>query len=228
VDLSKVVVIGLWGFRGANDGGIAGLCNRISQTLVPAGVPEANIFAMSWNRGRNDDWGSSPDTEDHCNEIKKRCARPEYLAIIGHSLGGWAACKLANRMATVPWGELNDFRPDYTALIDPIYRTPNVTIELEARMPIQAKRFDNWYQTNGMNEPQHCTKIGDNLICGPKHPHATNVRMDVVRDWDGETEFVNCFGLERDKLTWHTWIDSHKFIWRQIHDVIATDVLGRI
>ena len=99
----RVVVMGLWGCSGREDGGIAGLCRRIRSTLEPLGVPGHNVFAMSWHPGQdNNNPSVAPDMDAHREAIQARTDRPSYVAIIGHSYGGWAACQLSHALARQP------------------------------------------------------------------------------------------------------------------------------
>lgn len=97
---TRAIIIGIWGRAGGN--GIPGLIGELTPRLMALGVPGNNIFSMSWNPSHNDDPFKTPATDRHLAEISGRTAAPSYVAIIGHSYGGWAACRLSRRLQPAP------------------------------------------------------------------------------------------------------------------------------
>ena len=90
-DINHVVVMGIWG-RGGGDG-VPGLIKELTPRLTALGVPASNVFSVSWNPDHNDSPFEAPDTDQHLAEVHARTVTPSYLALIGHSYGGWAfAC----------------------------------------------------------------------------------------------------------------------------------------
>ena len=213
----NVVVIGLWGCSGREDGGIAGLCGHMRSTLELLGVPGTHVFSMSWHPGRdNTNPSVAPDTDAHLEAIKARTETPSYVAIIGHGYGGWAACTLSRALAR---------RPQYVALIDAVFSPGH------GRINPYGDFVQNWYQAVSVFEPAHCTEVGkglctDGFACGQRFDNAGvhNEQIRVVKDWNGRAEIVNCFGFRKPKLVWHVMMDSHQHLWRQIHARIIADV----
>lgn len=80
------------------------------------GVNPDNIFRRSWNTDHDSDPSGAPDANDINSEIERRTTNPSYLAIIGHSYGGWAACKVS---------KITNRVPDFVGLIDPVFGPDN-------------------------------------------------------------------------------------------------------
>lgn len=114
----RAVVSGLWGCSGDRSEGIGELCDLLRGRLQPLAVPAGNVFAMSWSPGHNSEPWAAPDTDEHARQLTSRTAQPTYVAIIGHSYGGWAASLPSRRLADAG-------RPaDYVAIIDPVFGPP--------------------------------------------------------------------------------------------------------
>lgn len=116
VDSSRAVIVCISGRGGATDSGMKDLADVLRTRLAPLGVPCDNVFRRGWNRKHDEDPSATPDTEDILNEIRRKIERPSYLAIIGHSYGGWAACRLSSKTPV---------EPDFVALIDPVFGSTN-------------------------------------------------------------------------------------------------------
>src|SRR5262249_16323046 len=151
---------------------------RIRSTLEPLGVPGHNVFAMSWHPGQdNTNPSVAPDMDAHREAIHARTDRPSYVAIIGHSYGGWAACQLSHALAR---------QPQYVALIDAVFPPGH------GRINPKGDCMQNWYQDVSVFEPEHCTEVGtcrftNGLTCGEHFDHAgvDNQKIRVVQDWEG-------------------------------------------
>jgi hypothetical protein len=202
----QVVVLGLWGWSGREDGGRSGRCGPIRSTLAPLGVPGNQVCSMSWHPGRDQTNASvAPDTDAHLEAIHARTDTPSYVAIMGHGDGGWAACTLARALAR---------RPPSVALIDAVF-APG-----PGRINPSGDCMHNGYQEVAVFAPAHCTAVGkwlftDGLACGQRFEHADveNEPLRVVKDWNGRTEIVNCFGFRKPKLGWHVMMASHNHLW---------------
>lgn len=100
IEAAQVVVIGIWGRAGGD--GIPGLIKELTPRLTAIGVPDNNLFSMSWNPDHNDSPFETPNTDRHLREVQVQTASPSYVAIIGHSYGGWAACRLSHQLQPTP------------------------------------------------------------------------------------------------------------------------------
>lgn len=217
-NLAKTIVMGIWGRAGGN--GIPGLISELAPRLTALGVPGNNIFSMSWNPNHNDDPFKSPDTNRHLAEINARTATPSYVAIIGHSYGGWAACRLSRRLQPAP---------NFVALIDPVFG-PNGDLE-QIVQPFGAN-IHNWYQRNSITEPtvvEDClgTVVGcpGGVSCGRQIPGINNHEVQWRRDWNGNRLRRRCsFGGRKPRHSFHTNIDSDRHVWRQIIEQVEMDV----
>ncbi|XKK19176.1 hypothetical protein HFP67_23660 [Bacillus sp. CB102A.1] len=90
--------------------GITALRDDLRNKLAPLGVDPDSIFRRSWNKNADDDPFGYPWVTDLNAEINQRSTNPDYLALIGHSYGGWAACRLSRK---------TNRTPDFIALLDP-------------------------------------------------------------------------------------------------------------
>ncbi len=215
--LAKAIVIGVWGRAGGN--GIPGLISELAPRLTALGVPDNNIFSISWNPSHNDDALRTPDTDRHLAEINGCAAIPSYIAIIGHSYGGWAACRLSRRLQPAP---------DFVALIDPVFG-PNGDFE-QVVQPFGAN-IHNWYQRNSITEPTAIEDCLDAVVgcpggvsCGRSIPGIQNHEVQWRRDWDGNRLRRRCVDRRKPRHSFHTNIDSDRHVWRQIIEQIESDI----
>jgi len=215
--LAKAIVIGVWGRAGGN--GIPGLISELAPRLTALGLPDNNIFSISWNPSHNDDALRTPDTDRHLAEISARAATPSYIAIIGHSYGGWAACRLSRRLQPAP---------DFVALIDPVFG-PNGDFE-QVVQPFGAN-IHNWYQRNSITEPTVVEDCLDAVVgcpggvsCGRSIPGIHNHEVQWRRDWNGNRLRRRCLDGRKPRHSFHTNIDSDRHVWRQIIEQIESDI----
>lgn len=197
--------------------GIERLRNRLRDNLRALGVPDHNIFSRSWNHNRDDDPFSAPWVEDLHNEIKGRSSYPSYLGIVGHSYGGWAACKVSRVTAKVP---------DFVGLIDPVFGASNSMGNDDYPRGV---RITNWFQNNSIVNGDTCTGAGKvpcskreaGLSCGYSNvAGAENILEEFMKDWNAGRKRVPCVGGRRHVLTSHTEMDDNDYIHRQIVDRI--------
>lgn len=217
VAINHVVVMGIWGRAGGD--GIPELITELAPRLITRGVPASNVFSLSWNPDHNDNPFEAPDTDQHLAEAHARTATPSYVALIGHSYGGWAVCRLSRRLQPAP---------DFVALIDPVFG-PNGDME-QIVQPVGAN-IHNWYQRNSITEPtavEDClgTAVGcpGGVSCGRSIPGINNHEVQWRRDWDGEELRRNCLGERKPRHSFHLSIDSDRHVWRQIIEQIETDI----
>lgn len=214
--VKPAVVIGIWGRAGGD--GIPGLITELSPRLTALGVPASNIFSISWNPDHNNSPFETPDTDRHLAEVIARTAR-SYVAIIGHSYGGWAACRLSRRLQPAP---------DLVALIDPVFG-PNG--DGEQIVQPYGDKIHNWYQRNSITEPtvlEDClgTVVGcpGGVSCGRSIPGINNHEVKLRHDWDGKELKRDCVGGSKPRHSFHLNIDSDRHVWRQIIEMIETDI----
>ena len=223
-DISRIVVMGIWGRAGGN--GIPALLNKIKPRLVNFGVPSDHIFSTSWNPAENDNPFGMPDTYTHKNEINAREASPSYVALIGHSYGGWAACQLS---------QVLERRPNFVGLIDPVFGPRG---DIEKIVQPQGFNIHNWYQRNSILEPILDDCSGRSLGCGFEIegleglscgrpidiPGINNHEVRWQRDWDGNQQMRDCMFFDKPRHSYHVTIDSDRFVWRQIIEQIEADI----
>lgn len=163
IDMSQVVIACISGYGGASSpSGITNLRDRIRRVLVPRGVPKGNIFRSSWNHGRGDHNATgAPNTSHIQSEINSRADRPSYLALIGHSFGGWAVCKVSRSRDPVA---------DFVGLIDPVFGLAN---SLQEDTYPMGRSIVSWHQRNGiMYTPAGvvpCARGRDLVPCGHRN-----------------------------------------------------------
>jgi hypothetical protein len=224
--VKKAVVIGIWGRAGGD--GIPGLIKELSPRLELLGVPATNIFSMSWNPDHNDDAFTSPDFESHRRAIVDRGggSGSAYIAIIGHSYGGWAACLLSRNIKP---------QPRYVALIDPVFG-PTGDLEpivepIVNQHPGAGGIIHNWYQRNSITEPtvvEDCTGVvfgcPGGVSCGRSIPGVNNHEVKWQFTWNGNRKRRSCPGGRKGRHSYHLNIDSDRFVWGQIIEQIEADV----
>jgi len=200
---------------------MAELRDILQRELGSLGVKPENIFTRSWNRLQDDNPFGAPLIEDLLSEISRRSSNPNYLALIGHSYGGWAACRLSRVTSRVP---------DFVGLIDPVFGPTNTLTE--GNIP-RGKYIKNWYQNNGIIAGDPCTGIGrvpctsakQGISCGYQNiPGAENIHEEFLKDWEGNRKRVSCIGGHKHMPTSHTNIDEDDWIHRQIRDQILKDL----
>jgi len=201
--------------------GITSLRDRIRDKLIPLEVKFDNIFRRSWNHNEDDNPFGMPWIEDLNSEINQRTTSPSYLAIIGHSYGGWAACLLSRATNRVP---------DFIGLIDPVFGPRN---SMESVDPPRGNLIKNWYQNNSIINGEPCTGIGRipcsspsaGLSCGYTDvPGADNIKEEFQKDWDSNRRRVSCIDGRKHILTSHVDIDDNAWIHRQICDQLYNDL----
>ncbi|MBH0231366.1 hypothetical protein [Halobacillus yeomjeoni] len=234
VDPENVIIACISGRAGAGeDSGITQIRNSLRAALAPLGVKPENIFKRSWNHNQDENPFGAPWLEDLNNEIEQRSKKPSYLAIIGHSYGGWAACKLS-RITTKT--------PDFVGLIDPVFGSTN------RFTPGDTPRSGltiNWYQNNGITiiDPcigalvTPCPPPTNGISCGNTAVPAIKRHVSYQRDWNGKLIKKPCFNpipelgisiVKAPLQTSHVNIDDNAWIHRQIFEQINSDLRIRI
>lgn len=223
-DVTKAVVMGIWGRAGGSDSqnpdnGIAHWIGQLTPKLTALGVPANHIWSMSWNPNQahnNNPWGT-PDTEKHLAELYGREPNPSYVALIGHSYGGRAACLLSQRL---------NRPPNYVALLDPVFGPMGKS---EAVIEPRGDVVQNWFQRNAIV----VTRIEDflgvvaslvplEISLGRSIPNAENFEVKFRRKSDGTR--ATWPGTDVPQRISHVTIDGDEFIWSQIIQKIVNDV----
>ncbi len=206
--------------------GIVELRDKLREKFEPLGVPRDNIFRRSWNKGEDDVPTSAPWISDLKREVEKRSSNPTYLALIGHSYGGWAACKLS-RVTTRT--------PNFVGLIDPVFGASN---KMDSGDIPRANVIKNWYQNNAIKIFEHCfgETPGNYIYCSDskagyscgysKVPGAINIHLEHLKKWDGSHHRKECeFGRNIKLLATHVEIDNNNhWLYRHIYEQIASDL----
>ncbi|PLT28181.1 hypothetical protein [Peribacillus deserti] len=219
----NVVIVCISGRSGSSVGttGIERIRDMLRKELYTLEINPENIFRRSWNRNEDDNPFGEPDVNDINSEINHRTTSPSYLAIIGHSYGGWAACRLS---------KVTNRIPDFVGLIDPVFGLKN---SLGAQDVPRGNLIKNWYQNNCIVNGDPCTGLGKipcsqrgaGFSCGYQNVEgAINVQEEFRRDWNGNRKRVSCLGGRRYILTSHVDIDEDSWIHRQIRDQIYSDL----
>lgn len=219
----NVVIICINGLFGVSPpSGMMNLRNTLRNELQPLGVNIDNIFRRSWNHNQNDNPFAVPWVSDLNREIERRTNNPSYLALIGHSYGGWAACRLSR---------ITRRKPDFVALIDPVFGPNNVFTPSDRPRGLFIK---NWYQANGIQILDYCT--GARVPCFPQQAGIScgykpvpgaheNVEEKHLKNWAGNRERKPCPLVGRvPMLTAHVTMDDDVWIWRQIRDRLFNDI----
>ncbi|MEK3864632.1 hypothetical protein MHH60_14260 [Paenibacillus sp. FSL H7-0716] len=200
---------------------------RSKLTSTHKGINPNNIFHISWNKNNDSNPLGTPLISDILKAIKLRTRNitPSYLAIIGHSYGGWAASMLSR--VTSP--------PNFVALIDPVYGSTNTMTSSDTP---RGKIIKNWYQKFGITAGEPCTGIGrikcsparDGVACGYQNvPGAQNINEVFLKTWNGTVRTVPCLGKNPVSLhASHIDIDDDEWIHRQIFDQINKDLSKQI
>ncbi|MDQ0888834.1 hypothetical protein QFZ81_003922 [Paenibacillus sp. V4I9] len=220
-----VVIVCISGRGGgvAGPNGMTRLQDTLRTRLTSAyGVNPANIFHRSWNKNRDSDPSGAPLLNDLLGEINKRSMKPSYLAIIGHSYGGWAACKVSRNTSKIP---------NFIGLIDPVFGSSNTFTSGNAP---RGATINNWYQKNGVIGGEPCTGLGkipcvpaiNGISCGNQSvTGARPILVNFLKTWDGKIKTVNCLGKGSVRLiASHTDIDDDKWIHHLIFNQINNDL----
>lgn len=210
--------MGIWGRAGGD--GIPGLLKELLPRLTGLGVQPENVFSVSWNPTHNDDPVGNPDMARQLEMVRRRVPSPSYVAIIGHSYGGWAACRLSRELLRPP---------NYVALIDPVFGPLGDSERIVA--PV-GDNIHNWYQRNSITEPtvfEDCLGrvVGcpGGVSCGRSIDGIHNHEVKWRRKWNGNKMKRSCgFGVRRPRYAFHLNIDSDRHIWRQITEQIEFDI----
>ncbi|OHY73338.1 hypothetical protein [Priestia aryabhattai] len=232
VQLKDVVIVCIGGFRftGNPDVGVKDLVGRLQTALEDLGVPKNNIFHRSWNEGNDSDPGKPPQKGDILKEIDKRSPNPSYLAIIGHSFGGWTACRVSRDTVR---------KPDYVGLIDPVFGTDN---SMEPIDNPRAVKLRSWTQDNGIeffggpcfNHPVPCSSSRAGFACGYKDVEDAYVEdyqafdVEYKQNWDGSIAKHKCRWWEIDTRAVHTNMDENGNIRKLICNEIFDDIYKQV
>lgn len=211
---------------GVRTSGMNKLRDTLRKKLSAAfGVAPSKIFRASWNKNQDSNPLGTPSVDSLLAEINSRTKKPSYLAIIGHSYGGWAASKLSR--ATRKY-------PNFVGLIDPVYGPSNKMTSADVPRGL---KITNWYQKYGIIGGEPCTGLGripcfprkNGLSCGYQNvPRAQNSNEALLKTWEGKVRKKKCAGNGTVSLrTSHINIDDDEWIHRQIYKRISSD-LGKI
>lgn len=239
--LKHVVIVGIHGFGSTGDGGIGKLLKHLKDRLKNIEelkyVSDANFVRLAWNRDISNPY-LPPETDYHLGRIKDVTDTPSYVALIGHSFGGWSVCEVSRNL---PWSEYP--LADFVALIDPVYGPLG---DSEPRVNPHGRKMKNWYQRKAVTltnaeqcagEPwptNNCTGPlpTPGIACGREldTPDVDNEVVDWERDEDGDRERIDCpFPVpNKDRMIAHDTIDGDKFIRHKIEDQIITDLFALI
>ncbi|UXO88804.1 hypothetical protein [Bacillus safensis] len=224
--LKDVVIVCISGFRftGDPESGVKDLRDTLRDNLVPLGVPEENIFHRSWHKGREGDPGRTPNVNDIIKQIDERSTNPSYLALIGHSYGGWAACRVSRKTKNIP---------DFIGLLDPVFGVDN---SMENRDKPRAKNIKNWSQDNAISIVNDCLPIitpcsspSAGFACGYKNvPDAENNDVEYLMDWEGNPLKKDCVFYKIKKKATHMNMDDNRRLHRYIYEKIQSDINNMI
>ncbi|MBU3187682.1 hypothetical protein [Clostridium estertheticum] len=222
---NNVVIVCISGRSGSNGPtGMTKIRDMLRNELAPLEINPENIFRRSWNHNQDDNPAGIPDVNDINSEIDSRTDTPSYLAIIGHSYGGWAACRVSKVTNRVP---------DFVGIIDPVFGFEN---SMGSDDIPRGSFIKNWYQNNSIINGDTCTGLGKipcsksegGFSCGYQNVEgATNIQEEFMKDWNGNRKRVSCVGGRKHVLTSHIDIDEDDWIYRQIRDQLYSD-LSRI
>lgn len=224
--LSRVVIVCVNG-RSGTGGGMEKLRNKLRQKLSPFGIPRDNIMTRSWNRNADDDPFSAPNLDDLKGIIRVRARNPTYLALIGHSYGGWACSQLSRSL------KLHDrIHTNFVGLVDPVYGPSNSVGSDDWPEAIVIR---NWYQNNGISAGNQClpgramvpcSRIEGGVSCGYRNVRGAEIIKETfVKKWNGDRIRKTCeLGRKIHLYVTHTTMDDNKWIWRQCYDQISEDL----
>ncbi|WP_240420809.1 hypothetical protein [Paenibacillus periandrae] len=218
----NVVIVCISGFRGGNSNGMTTLRDTLREKLtVKYGVNPNNIFHIKWNQENDSDPRNIPLISDINKEIVKRTKNPRYVALIGHSFGGWAASRLSRMTLKIP---------DFVGLVDPVYGPAN-RLKKPGDVPRGSKIIE-WFQNNGITGltdcPPYlrvpCTSDGEGLACGFQGvPGAAQRPVKYLRTWHGAR--IPCSKTDKSPLlAYHTSIDDDQRVHHEIFNQIDRDL----
>ncbi|PEC07530.1 hypothetical protein COM38_26895 [Bacillus toyonensis] len=223
--MKDVVIVCINGWNGGGPfGGMVTLKEELQEKLAPLGVPSNNIFRRSWNHGGDNDTTGTPDVGDLLREIGSRTENPSYLAIIGHSFGGWAACQLSQKTNRIP---------DFVGLFDPVFGIENV---IKDRDKPRGLNIQNWFQHNSITyEPCSgvkipCSKPYDGFSCGHSNVTDAQNHRERYEKWEsGRVKEVECtilpgVKIKRKVLTSHMAMDSNPILHERVKNIIHDDL----
>ncbi|NOU94426.1 hypothetical protein GC093_14535 [Paenibacillus sp. LMG 31456] len=212
------VIVCISGFKSGTNNGMSNLSDTLRSRLNSSfTINPNNIFQISWNENNDSDLTSVPLISAIQSKIYRRSQNPKYLAIIGHSFGGWAACRLSRVTTKVP---------NYIALIDPVFGPTN-TLRRPVDVP-RGTRITEWFQNNGIEGIRNCPPIlrvpcsssRDGIACGYQGvPRASQRRVINLRTWTGIVRRIKCNGNKVPLRAYHTNIDDDQWIHRQIYNL---------
>lgn len=135
-----VVIVCISGFRGGNSNGMTSLRDTLREKLTAKyGINPNNIFHIKWNQENDSNRRNIPLISDINKEILRRTKNPRYVALIGHSFGGWAASRLSRVTLKIP---------DFVGLVDPVYGPAN-TLKKPGDVP-RGKRSLSGFKITGL------------------------------------------------------------------------------
>lgn len=233
--MESVYVVGTWGRDGSN-GGIDDIVERLRRELAPFGVPGKNVYTQAWSKSRaTDDLpGDVPATEKHVERLMSLSPNgASYLALIGHSFGGWAAARMSTSLPpSLPVSSV--------FLLDPVimkgYRDRSNESGVKSSYGI------NFYQDQSIIDidpcilgqiaetqiaiGNRCDLLGD-FSCGQKFHGLSegNWKVTYQRNSQGVDLKKSCDLIGRQKLrTSHTSIDDDAYLQETIVNKIVDDV----
>ncbi|PGN34891.1 hypothetical protein CN968_26120 [Bacillus thuringiensis] len=236
--LEDIVIVCISGFRftGDPDSPIINLRDDLRKRLSPLGIPDDNIFHRPWNQGGESQPDQSPNHNDILREIQNRTKNPRYIALVGHSYGGWAACKVSRAIDV-----------NHIVLLDPVFG-PDNKVESDD-VPI-APIIENWCQDNAIMILNYCTpwirvpcvstSTHRGLACGNQDvPNVTEYHdVEYVMDRDGTPQEHPCKvkipGTDIEikicikKLATHITMDYNPYIAQRICDTLYNEISNLI
>jgi hypothetical protein len=234
-----IFIIGLWG-RAGDGGGIENdIIPNLKSQLQKLHIPEENFIVDSWNPESNSTPGPKPSTRYHLSRLTSALDRagvkkPKFLAIIGHSFGGWAAARLSKLISS----ELG-YIPDVVYLFDPVVWKDYAHDASER--DVVGKFSKSFYQENSVFDVNPClwvTSIGVvaeflsdcritlNASCGSRFNGLTegSERIEVRRRRNGVAESKNCGFSSFTVPISHTSIDDDTYLQRNVSEHILRKV----
>ena len=227
--MKSVVVVGTWG-RAGKGGGVDDTIKTLRTILGTLGVPPENIYSQPWSKNEKDDDipGPAPATSvhlDRLNEVESRLGSKKisYLAMIGHSFGGWAAARMSRSR-----------KADSLFLLDPViqvgYRDHPGERHTDAVYGV------NYFQKESIEDLgtcplgrvdlfNKCDYIGD-VSCGQtfKYLSEGNRQIRFARNAEGRRKKTSCLGFSHYRKIAHTTIDDDKHLRNQIITKIISDI----
>ncbi|MEK3915704.1 hypothetical protein [Paenibacillus sp. FSL H7-0331] len=217
-----VVIVCISGFRGGNSNGMTSLRDTLREKLTAKyGINPNNIFHIKWNQENDSNRRNIPLISDINKEILRRTKNPRYVALIGHSFGGWAASRLSRVTLKIP---------DFVGLVDPVYGPAN-TLKKPGDVP-RGKKIIEWFQNNGITGltdcPPYlrvpCTSDREGFSCGFQGvPGAVQRPVKYMRTWSGAN--IPCSKTDKAPLlAYHTSIDDDQRVHHEIFNQINRDL----